>query len=357
MSTECGTDDEPTDDRPNNVAPEIRPGMPSEEFVKWAYQAILRRACRRGECESVVAQMDATTESRLAFLQRLLTSDEYEYRFRFRDKSAFPEGHFYSPVPSEEDVAAFLLKMSSDLEQGGINLHLPEQRQLLQGLAEMYPSIPFTEQKAPGFRYRFENQTYGYGDAIILHLMIRWLRPQRIIEIGSGNSSCVMLDTNQYFFNQQIRCTFIEPFPAFVQSLLKPKDQIELLPARLQDVDLAVFNALERRDILFVDSTHVSKLNSDVNRLFFEILPRLNPGVFIHIHDIFPGFEYPAQWLREGRAWNEQYLLRAFLQYNNHFSIRLFHGLLANQDRGWFEKNMPLVLSNPGGALWIEKVL
>ena len=112
-----------------------------------------------------------------------------------------------------------------------------------------------------------------------------------------------------------------------------------------------------RREVASIDdSTHVSKLDSDVNRLFFEILPRLNPGVFVHFHDIFPGFEYPEQWLREGRAWNEQYLLRAFLQYNDHFHIRLFPGLLANYDRAWFEKNMPLVLSNPGGALWIEKL-
>ena len=324
--------------------------------MQWAHQAILRRACSPAECERIVAELAATKDSRLALLQRLLSCEEYECRFRFRAHSAFLEGHFYSPVPSDEDVAATLRRIPTDLEGNGIDLHLPEQMQLLQGLAEMYPTIPFKDQGAPGFRYRYDNGTYAYGDAIMLHLMIRWLRPQRIIEIGSGNSSCVTLDTNQYFFNNRIRCTFIEPFPALVQSLLKPEDRIDLLPVRLQDVDLAVFDALEGRDILFIDSTHVSKLNSDVNRLFFEILPRLNPGVFVHIHDVFPGFEYPEQWLLEGRAWNEQYLLRAFLQYNDHFHIRLFHGLLANYERAWFEKNMPLVLSNPGGALWIEKL-
>ena len=231
----------------------------------------------------------------------------------------FPAGHFYSPVPSDEDVAAALRKRPADLEASGIDLHLPEQKQLLEQFAEMYPSIPFQEQGAPGFRYRYDNDSYAHGDAIMLHLMIRWLKPQRIIEVGSGNSSCVTLDTNEHFFNNRIRCTFIEPYPTFLQSLLKPSDQIDLLPARLQEVDLSVFDALEAGDILFIDSTHVSKLNSDVNRLFFEILPRLKPGVFVHIHDIFPGFEYPEHWLREGRAWNEQYLLRAFLQYNDRF--------------------------------------
>lgn len=330
--------------------------LPSHEFVQWAHQTILRRACSPADCDRLAAQLDATTDGRLALLQQLLTCEEYEDRFRFRAHSAFYEGHFYSPVPSDEDVAAALRKAPSELDGKDIDLHLPEQMQLLQLLAEMYPSIPFKEQGTPGFRYRYDNETYAYGDAIILHLMIRWLRPQRIIEVGSGNSSCVTLDTNQFFFNNQIRCTFIEPFPAFVQSLLKPDDNVHLLPAPLQDVDLAVFDTLEPRDILFIDSTHVSKLNSDVNRLFFEILPRLNPGVFVHIHDIFPGFEYPEQWLREGRAWNEQYLVRAFLQYNDHFRIRLFPGHLINCDRTWFQKNMPLVLSNPGGALWIEKL-
>jgi hypothetical protein len=330
--------------------------MPPQEFVQWAYQATLRRTCSPADCVHLAAQLDGTIDSRLALLQRLLTCDEYENRFR--PHMPFPAGHFYSPVPSDEDVAAALRKIPTDFEANGIDLHLPEQMQLLQRLAKMYPSIPFKEQGAPGFRYRYDNETYVHADAIMLHLMIRWLRPQRIIEVGSGNSSCVTLDTNQYFFNNQIRCTFIEPFPAFLQSLLKPDDQIDLLPARLQDVDLAVFDTLERRDILFIDSTHVSKLNSDVNRLFFEILPRLNPGVFVHIHDIFPGFEYPEQWVSEGRTWNEQYLLRAFLQYNDHFHIRLFHALMIKYDRAWFEKNMPLVLLNigTGGAFWMEKL-
>jgi methyltransferase family protein len=332
------------------------PTMPPEEFVQWAHQAILRRACSPGDCQRLAAQLDATTDGRLALLQQLLTCEEHEYHFRFRAQSAFPAGHFYSPVPSDEDVAAALRKKPAELEGEDIDLHFPEQMQLLQLLAEMYPSVPFKEQGTPGFRYRYDNGTYAHGDAIMLHLMIRWLKPRRIIEVGSGNSSCVTLDTNQHFFSNEIQCTFIEPFPAFLQSLLKPDDQIDLLPARLQEVDLAVFDTLERRDILFIDSTHVSKLNSDVNRIFFEILPRLKPGVFVHLHDIFPGFEYPEQWLREGRAWNEQYVLRAFLQYNTHFQIRLFPSFLVNSDRPWFEKNMPLVLANPGGALWMEKL-
>jgi hypothetical protein len=328
--------------------------MPPKEFVHWAYRTILHRAGTPADCDYLAAQLDHTPGSRLALLHKMLVSEEYENHFR--PHIPFPAGHFYSPVPSRDDVAAALRRIPVDIEASGVDLHLPEQMQLLQEFAKMYPSILFKENGPPGLRYRSNNQRYMLGDAIIFHLMIRWAKPSRIIEVGCGNSSCVTLDTNEHFFDNKISCTFIEPYPALVQSLLKPTDKINLIPSRLQEVNLTVFDALEKGDILFVDSTHVSKLNSDVNRIFFEILPRLKPGVFIHIHDIFSGFEYPEQWLREGRTWNEQYLLRAFLQYNDHFRIRLFLGLLAHSDRAWFERNMPLVLTNPGGAFWMEKL-
>ena len=123
----------------------------------------------------------------------------------------------------------------------------------------------------------------------------------------------------------------------------------------LQDVDLSLFDVLESGDILFVDSTHVSKVNSDVNRIVFEILPRIARGVFVHIHDVFYPFEYPLDWLREGRAWNEQYLLRAFLQFNASFTIRLFGDYVTHRHADWFSQQMPLCLKNTGGALWLER--
>jgi hypothetical protein len=89
--------------------------------------------------------------------------------------------------------------------------------------------------------------------------------------------------------------------------------------ARLQDVDQEIFARLKANDILFIDSSHVAKIGSDVNHLMSEILPILAPGVHIHFHDIFYPFEYPRQWVEEGRAWNEAYLLEAFLSFNSEF--------------------------------------
>jgi hypothetical protein len=99
----------------------------------------------------------------------------------------------------------------------------------------------------------------------------------------------------------------------------------------------------------------VVKAGSDVVRLLFEVLPALAPGVVIHVHDIFWPFEYPSTWLDEGRAWNETYALRAFLQYNRCFSILLFANCLVHRDRGWFERHAPTILRNVGGSIWLRR--
>jgi hypothetical protein len=187
--------------------------------------------------------------------------------------------------------------------------------------------------------------------------MIRHLQPRRIIEVGSGFSSCVTLDTNELFFGGSIETTFIEPFPELLLSLLKKPDRqrMSIIPTRLQDVDLSVFDALQANDILFIDSTHVSKIDSDVNRIVFDILPGLAPGVHIHFHDIFYPFEYPDVWLLEGRAWNEAYILKAFLQYNSSFRVVLMSSFLARYHEPFLREHLPLCLNNTGGNLWLRK--
>ncbi len=271
-----------------------------------------------------------------------------------------PNGHFYSPVPS-------LAEMHRDEERifcpvprtlPGIELRESEQLALLDRFSANYGDLPFTDNKKDGLRYYFVNPAYGYSDAIFLNLMIRYVRPKRIVEVGSGFSSCMTLDTNEIWFNNSIDCTFIEPYPDLLYSLIKEDDRkrIQVLVSRVQDVDLTLLNALESGDILFIDSTHVSKIGSDVNRIMFEILPLLSSGVFVHFHDIFYPFEYPKAWANEGRAWNEAYLLRAFLQSNSEFEIVLFNTFLEHFHLDFFKKHMPLCLKNTGASIWLRKL-
>jgi hypothetical protein len=270
-----------------------------------------------------------------------------------------PPGHFYSPIPSLDEIRRDESKIfgSNPRNIEGLELHEAEQLQLLNELAAYYDAMPFQAQKVEGLRYYFENPAYSYSDAILLYCRIRFLRPRRIIEVGSGFSSCVTLDTNERFFGDSIITTFIEPHPELLLSLIKEMDKktIRTIPCRLQDVDLCEFEALKANDILFIDSTHVSKINSDVNYIFFDILPKLSAGVHVHFHDIFYPFEYPRDWVYEGRAWNEAYVLRAFLQYNSKFRIVLMNTFMALFHDSVFREKMPLCLRNTGGHIWIRK--
>jgi hypothetical protein len=141
--------------------------------------------------------------------------------------------------------------------------------------------------------------------------MIRYLKLKKIIEVGSGYSSCNTLDTNEFIFGGGISTTFIEPYPDLLTSLLKETDKnnARIISCNLQDTDIAEFETPGANDIHFVDSTHASKVNSDVNCIFYDILPRLASGVHTHFHDIFYHFKYPKEWLMEGRAWNEAYMV------------------------------------------------
>ncbi|HVN79769.1 MAG TPA: class I SAM-dependent methyltransferase [Terriglobia bacterium] len=269
----------------------------------------------------------------------------------------FPPGHFYSPIPHLEEVRKDEKRIFHDPRTiPGVDLNLDAQFELIDQLKDYYPEMPFPSEKEEGRRFFHNNPAFGGADAVYLYGMIRHLEPRRIIEVGSGYSSCVMLDTNDLFFDGLIACTFIEPNPQLLLSLLTNEDQhkIDFIPKRVQDVSLDKFSALQARDILFIDSSHVSKVGSDVNFIFFHILPALQSGVYIHFHDILFPFEYPTEWVYEGRAWNEVYLLRAFLQYNPAFKIVLFNAVVANLFSDKLRQEMPRCLQRTGG-IWIVK--
>ncbi len=273
----------------------------------------------------------------------------------------FPLGHFYSPVPNLDEIKKFeasIWPSSPPRKIDGVDLNEEGQLKLLNEFSSFYGELPFADEKSEGLRYYYENSAFSYTDAIMLYSMIRFAKPRRIIEVGSGYSSCVTLDTNDLFFNGQIATTFIEPYPDLLYSLIKEGDRekIKVLPVRLQDVPLEEFDVLNRDDILFIDSTHVSKVNSDVNYIFFKILPRLKSGVIIHFHDVFIGFEYPKPWVYEGRAWNEDYILRAFLEYNNAFKVLYFNAFMGSFSEEYYREHMPLCLKNKGGSLWLQKL-
>lgn len=273
--------------------------------------------------------------------------------------SFHPNGHFYSPIISIEDIKKRETEIWKNVDTDGIlgiNLRTEEQKELVKQFTLYYNDIPFKDEKQNDIRYYFKNEYYSYTDAIILYSFIRHFKPKRIIEIGSGFSSAVMLDTNELFFENQIDLTFIDPYSERLVSLMKQEDKqrVKLIETDVQLIPVNIFQELQAGDILFVDSTHVTKTGSDVNYILFEILPVLNSGVLIHFHDIFYPFEYPKEWVFKGFNWNEDYILKAFLMYNTKFKIKVFSEYLHKHHKETFT-DLPLTYLNTGGNLWIEK--
>ena len=280
---------------------------------------------------------------------------------KFNSYTCFPPGHYYSPLVEPEEYRQQQEKSfaKSDYRPAEIHFNINEQAILLKRFADYYNEIPFTKSRSASNRFSFDNVFFTYSDAITLYSFMRIFKPAKIVEIGSGFSSALLLDINEQFFNSHIELTFIEPNPERLKDNLKAGDSVHVLEQKIQDVDPQIFNKLQAGDFLLIDTSHVSKSGSDVNHIYFNILPYLNKGVKIHIHDIFFPFEYPEKWIiKENRSWNEIFLLRAFLAYNNSFRIIFFNDFIQQQETAFIAENMPLFLSRNStvcGGIWLEK--
>ena len=270
----------------------------------------------------------------------------------------YAPGHYYSPLPSKAEIAEAFARGAFGPPFSAVDLNETGQFARLERFAGYYAEQPFPEQPAPGRRFHMDNGSYSHYDAIMLYCMLREAQPRRIIEVGSGFSSAAMLDLNDLVLGGAVEFTFIDPEMKRLRELLRAGDtaRATLIEERVQVVPLEIFAALGENDVLFIDSSHVSKIGSDVNRLFFDVLPALAPGVLVHIHDIAGNLEYPRDWLEQGRAWNEQYLLRAFLMYNTAWRIELFTTWLSITRGDLIRERMPLCARGGGGQMWLRKL-
>lgn len=270
-----------------------------------------------------------------------------------------PPGHYYSPItsPHEVEADAARLFVEGPRPLAGIELDLDGQLALARELARFYGAEDFPEHPTPDRRYGWANDYFPFDDAFTYYALLRHLQPRRVIEVGAGWSSAVLLDTEQRFLDHALEVTFVEPYPERLLSLLRPADVLRtrLLRRRVQDVSLDEFRALQANDILFVDSSHVAKTGSDVLHTLFTILPALQPGVFVHLHDVHANFEYPPAWVREGRSWNEAYFLRAFLMHNRAWRIALHGATLAQHAAAELQARMPRLGVRTGGSIWLCK--
>jgi predicted O-methyltransferase YrrM len=277
----------------------------------------------------------------------------------YETKQAFPPGHYYSALPDLADLQsrADALWQRRDLPPG-LDFQVDSQLALLGSLKQYVGNIQYpVEATNDPTQYFYANGMYPALDAEFLYAFLSYTRPRRVVEVGSGFSSLVMADASRREMGGAMSLTCIEPYPR--DFLVAGVPGITTLVAeRAETVGLGFFSSLQAGDVLFIDSSHVSKTGSDVNFLYLEVLPRLNAGVYVHVHDIFLPDEYPQPWVMdEGRAWNEQYLLHAFLLFNRMvrvvWSAHYMHTRFADAVHQVFPNAATL---GGGGGFWMQRL-
>jgi predicted O-methyltransferase YrrM len=273
----------------------------------------------------------------------------------------WPLDHYYSPIPDSrklaEEPARSRVWPRAPRATPGIDWRGDEQVALVREFAEQ-SQLEFPDQPTGDRRdYHAGNEMFSRLDAWMLQGILRRFSPRRMIEVGCGWSSLVTARINREYLGGELNFTCIEPHPP--EFLTGGVDGItRLIVSPVEELPVDTFLELGQGDVLFIDSSHTVKTGGDAVYLYGEVLPRLAPGVVVHIHDIFLPWDYPPDWVFSGRAWNEQYLVRAFLAFNSAFQILL--GV------GWMSHFRPDVLAasipgypdrhrDGGGSLWIQR--
>jgi len=273
---------------------------------------------------------------------------------------------YYSTLPVLEEIERSRQRWDRPSALTGLDLDVPAMEKRLGDLADRWES----EYSAASGDY-LENTRRGFGpgypefDARTLYYMLREHKPARYLEVGSGLSTyyASLAAQRNRAEGAPLTITCVEPFPF---DALRTLPDFTLIEGFVQDTPLSAFDELDAGDVLFIDSSHALKIDSDVAFLFLEVLPRLRPGVLVHIHDVhFPyNTPYPADtWLFGERwpvFWNEAMVVQTFLAFNSAFEVLLSLPLIRHHDEGFVRARFPdytPVASdpNPPSSLWLRR--
>jgi predicted O-methyltransferase YrrM len=310
------------------------------------------------DVKDFVRSMASTLVARLP--RTLFTDPKVFEIFQSRGWHMVPV-HFYSPIPNTRELPERLWKTRSAMV--GVDMAIDRQRALLEALGEVYLkeylAIP---DEVPPSPTEYTRKSHFTGiDGGLLYCMIRRFKPRRIIEIGAGQSTLLSLLALRRNAEEHPAArgelTSIEPYPSdLVRSALSGVGR--LIVEKVEDVSLQEFEALGENDILFIDSSHTVRVGGDVVHELLEIVPRLAPGVLIHVHDIFLPLPYPKEWV-VGRQtfWAEQYLLQAFLAFNRDFEVLWSAGLMQADSAEQVARHFPGFdpEARGGGSFWFRR--
>lgn len=274
----------------------------------------------------------------------------------------FPAGHYHSPVVDPATVGPYVERVRRAGAAGlaGIDIDAEAMTALFRREAAHLATLDLPAAPVPHRRYHAQKSPFPPGDAASLYLMMKEHRPRQIVEVGSGSSTAAALDfaadlgLDPFF----MRC--IEPYPHRLKAMLRPEDEasVAIREAFVQDVTAEEAVAdLHPGDIFFIDSTHVLKTGSDVHHELFHLLPKVRPGVVIHVHDVPFPFEYTDFWVLERNySWNEAYALQAFLMFNDAFRIIWWASMVKATMGSAMGAACPHYAGNAGSSVWLQRV-
>jgi hypothetical protein len=273
----------------------------------------------------------------------------------FNRIGVFPiNDHYYEPL---FNIGKYVRKpLDQDRDLPGINMNVEEQLQLLKQLNYQKELTLFPLNSNGKLEYFYRNDSYPAGDSELLYSMIRHFKPSKIVEIGSGLSTLMAQNAIKKNREDGKICEHICIEPYEMDWL--EKLPISVLRTRVEDIKIELFLSLSENDILFIDSSHMVRTQGDVLFEILELLPRLNKGVIVHVHDVFTPKDYPDYWLKDlNRFWNEQYFLEAFLSCSNRYKILLASNHLWAHYRDLFLDKCPVLKNEQGGlpaSFWIK---
>lgn len=274
----------------------------------------------------------------------------------FLKVGVFPiRDHYYEPVFN----AAHIRLRNGERNLPGLKLNVEGQLGLLSLFNYRSELITLPFDKKEDGQYYYNNPSFFAGDAEFLYSMIRLKKPTKIIEIGSGFSTLMMLEAikknKEEDGNYNCKMTCVEPY----EMPWLEKTGVEVIRKRVQELNPTLFQQLQNGDFLFIDSSHVIRPDGDVLFEYLEILPTLHDGVIVHIHDIYTPFDYPREYFEKHIIFiNEQYLVEAFLSLNDKFKIVAALSYLKHKHFEQLVRHCPALEQQPQQeprSLWIVK--
>ena len=276
----------------------------------------------------------------------------------FTTVGVFPiRDHYYEPM---FNPTSLMKSLRENRHLPSVDLNVQEQLEILKRFEFNEELKQFPMHRQHGTSFYFQNESFESGDAEYLYNMIRLYKPSMLVEVGSGFSTLIAREAirKNSEVDPSYRCNHIciEPY----ENRWLDELGVKVIREPVQNVDSSLFHRLRRNDIFFIDSSHVIRPQGDVLFEYLSVLPSLNPGVLVHAHDIFTPKDYLEDWiLGDVRFWNEQYLLEAFLSFNDRFKVIGALNFLAHNYRSELAAKCPIYRMEAShrepGSFWIMR--